>query len=55
MKQLHKVTLAATLDLDVNNESQLKTARDDLQYIKDNQDAQVDMTVKLDECKRRSF
>lgn len=42
-------TLAATLDLDVNNESQLKTARDDLQYIKDNQDAQVDMTVKLDE------
>lgn len=42
-------TLATTLDLDVNNESQLKTARDDLQYIKDNQDAQVDMTVKLDE------
>ncbi len=42
-------TLATTLDLDVNNESQLKTARDDLQYIKDNQEAQVDMTVKLDE------
>lgn len=41
--------LAATLDLDVNNADQLSTARDELQYIKDNQDAQIDMTVKLDE------
>lgn len=42
-------TLATTLDLDVNNADQLSTARDELQYIKDNQDAQIDMTVKLDE------
>lgn len=42
-------TLATTLNLDVNNADQLSTARDELQYIKDNQDAQIDMTVKLDE------
>lgn len=42
-------TLATTLDLDVNNADQLSAARDELQYIKDNQDAQIDMTVKLDE------